>query len=133
MNLFETVKSAVTMKQAAEHYGCKVNRVDMIRCPFHVVAASCISFASAQARKLIHSAAAPLPSMKLNKKKLTWWQDEFWKHMVKKFSDLERGEGASLTGRDYDSAIAILKQIPPEVLELYKHSQKKERETAYDR
>ena len=53
--------------------------------------------------------------------------------MVKKFSDLERGESASLTGRDYDSTIAILKQIPPEVLELYKHSQKKERETAYDR
>ena len=33
-----------------------------------------------------------------NKKKLTWWQDEFWKHMVKKFPDLERGESASLTG-----------------------------------
>ena len=35
MNLFETVKSAVTVKQAAEHYGCKVNRGDMICCPFH--------------------------------------------------------------------------------------------------
>ena len=33
MNLFETVKSAVTVKQAAEHYGCKVNRGDMICCP----------------------------------------------------------------------------------------------------
>ena len=31
-----------------------------------------------------------------NKKKLTWWQDEFWKHMVKKFPDLERGESASV-------------------------------------
>ena len=41
-----------------------------------------------------------------NKKKLTWWQDEFWKHMVKKFPDLERGESASLTGRDH---------IPPRV------------------
>ena len=30
-----------------------------------------------------------------NKKKLTWWQDEFWKHMVKKYPDLERGERAS--------------------------------------
>ena len=173
-----------------------------------------------------------------NKKKLTWWQDEFWKHMVKKFPDLERGESASLTGRDhipprvfkemtrltkqkdklenlltginhfnaksraeeickildtylpsvekmdtllrkygvaftktasenkklktknaeleeslasaqkvsalkqiedfklrrdYDSAVAILEQIPAEVLELYKHPHKKERETAYDR
>ena len=36
-----------------------------------------------------------------NKKKLTWWQDEFWKHMVKKYPDLERGESASKTGRDH--------------------------------
>ena len=36
-----------------------------------------------------------------NKKKLTWWQDEFWKHMVKRFPDLERGESASQTGRDH--------------------------------
>ena len=36
-----------------------------------------------------------------NKKKLTWWQDEFWKHMVKKYPDLERGESASQTGRDH--------------------------------
>lgn len=35
MNLFETVKSAVTVKQAAEDYGSKVNRGDMICCPFH--------------------------------------------------------------------------------------------------
>ena len=35
MNLFELVKESVTMKQAAEHYGCKVNRGDMICCPFH--------------------------------------------------------------------------------------------------
>ena len=41
-----------------------------------------------------------------NKKKLTWWQDEFWKHMVKRFPDLERGESASQTGRDH---------IPPRV------------------
>ena len=41
-----------------------------------------------------------------NKKRLTWWQDEFWKHKVKKFPDLERGESASLTGRDH---------IPPRV------------------
>ena len=173
-----------------------------------------------------------------NKKKLTWWQDKFWEHMVQKYPDLERGESASQTGRDhipsrifkemtrltkqkdkledlltginpfnaksraeeickildtyipgvekmdtllrkygvaftktasenkklktknaeleeslasaqkvstlkqiedlklrrdYDSAVAILEQIPPEVLELYKHPHKKERETAYDR
>ena len=35
MNLFEIVKSAVTVKQAAEHYGFEVNRGDMICCPFH--------------------------------------------------------------------------------------------------
>ena len=33
-----------------------------------------------------------------NKKKMTWWQDEFWKHMVGKYPDLERGESASETG-----------------------------------
>ena len=36
-----------------------------------------------------------------NKKKLTWWQDEFWKHMVKKYPDLERGESASETGHTH--------------------------------
>ena len=36
-----------------------------------------------------------------NKKKLTWWQDEFWRHMVKKYPDLERGESASITGREH--------------------------------
>lgn len=41
-----------------------------------------------------------------NKKKLTQWQDKFWKHMVKKYPDLERGESASETRRDH---------IPPRV------------------
>ena len=36
-----------------------------------------------------------------NKKKLTWWQDEFWKHMAEKYPDLERGESASETGRTH--------------------------------
>lgn len=36
-----------------------------------------------------------------NKKKLTQWQDEFWKHMVKKYLDFERGESASETGRTH--------------------------------
>ena len=35
MNLFETVKNSVTVKQAAERYGYKVNRSDMLCCPFH--------------------------------------------------------------------------------------------------
>ena len=41
-----------------------------------------------------------------NKKKLTWWQDKFWEHMVQKYPDLERGESASQTGRDH---------IPPRI------------------
>ena len=41
-----------------------------------------------------------------NKKKLTQWQDKFWKHMVRKYPDLGRGESASQTGRDH---------IPPRV------------------
>ena len=40
------------------------------------------------------------------KKKLTQWQDRFWKHMVRKYPDLERGESANKTGRDH---------IPPRV------------------
>ena len=35
MNIFETVKAAVTVRQAAEHYGLKVNRNGMACCPFH--------------------------------------------------------------------------------------------------
>ena len=33
--LFETVKAAVTPRQAAEYYGLTVGRGDMVRCPFH--------------------------------------------------------------------------------------------------
>ena len=39
-----------------------------------------------------------------NKKKLIWWQDEFWQHMVRKYPELERGKSASKTHR---------KHIPP--------------------
>lgn len=35
MNIFETVKAVVTVRQAAEHYGLKINRSGMICCPFH--------------------------------------------------------------------------------------------------
>ncbi len=35
MNIFETVKSSVTTRQAAERYGIRVNRNGMARCPFH--------------------------------------------------------------------------------------------------
>lgn len=35
MNLFENVKAAVTVRQAAEHYGLKISRSNMVCCPFH--------------------------------------------------------------------------------------------------
>ena len=35
MTMYETIKVAVPMKQAAEHYGLKVNRNGMACCPFH--------------------------------------------------------------------------------------------------
>ena len=35
MNVFEAVKQSVTTRQAAEHYGIKVNRNGMAVCPFH--------------------------------------------------------------------------------------------------
>ncbi len=35
MNVFEAVKQSVTPRQAAEHYGVKVNRSGMACCPFH--------------------------------------------------------------------------------------------------
>lgn len=35
MSLFKEVKAAVTARQAAEHYGLKVNRAGMACCPFH--------------------------------------------------------------------------------------------------
>ena len=35
MTMYETIKAAVPMKQAAEHYRLKVNRNGMACCPFH--------------------------------------------------------------------------------------------------
>lgn len=35
MDIFATVKAAVTVRQAAEHYGLQVNRNGMVCCPFH--------------------------------------------------------------------------------------------------
>ena len=35
MNIFEEVKENVSVRQAAEYYGVKVNRNRMSRCPFH--------------------------------------------------------------------------------------------------
>ena len=35
MTIYETIKAAVPVRQAAEHYGVKVNRSGMACCPFH--------------------------------------------------------------------------------------------------
>ena len=35
MTIYETVKSAVTVRQTAEHYGLQVGRNSMTCCPFH--------------------------------------------------------------------------------------------------
>ena len=35
MTIYETIKAAVPIRQAAEHYGLKVNRNGMACCPFH--------------------------------------------------------------------------------------------------
>lgn len=35
MSIYETVKAAISIKDAAEHYGLKVNRNGMACCPFH--------------------------------------------------------------------------------------------------
>ena len=36
-----------------------------------------------------------------NRARLQQWQDEYWKHMVRIWPELERGESASLTGRTH--------------------------------
>ncbi len=35
MNIFETIKAAVTVRQSADYYGLKTNRSGMVCCPFH--------------------------------------------------------------------------------------------------
>ena len=47
-----------------------------------------------------------------NRKTLTAWQDRYWKHMVSKYPELERGESASKTGRSH---------IPPRIFKQAKH------------
>lgn len=35
MTIFETVKSQITVKQAAQHFGMTISRSNLTRCPFH--------------------------------------------------------------------------------------------------
>lgn len=54
-----------------------------------------------------------------NKKNLTKWQDEYWKHMVSFYPALERGESASETGRTH---------IPPRIFkQAFRLSRQKEK------
>ena len=50
-----------------------------------------------------------------NRKDLVKWQDDFWAFMVKKYPELERGESASITGRDH---------IPPRIFKQAKNLNK---------
>lgn len=54
-----------------------------------------------------------------NRKHLTEWQDKYWKHMVARYPDLERGESASKTGRTH---------IPPRVYKEIYHLQQEQEE-----
>ena len=36
MTIYETIKAAISVKQAAEHYGLKVNRNGMACCPCQI-------------------------------------------------------------------------------------------------
>lgn len=47
-----------------------------------------------------------------NKKSLTKWQDEYWKHMSARYPELERGESVSETGRTH---------IPPRIFKQAYH------------
>lgn len=98
MTIFEAVKSTVTPRLAAEHFGLNVGRNGMVCCPFH---------------------DDRHPSMKLNEdyfycfgcgakgdaieftSKLFGISTLEAAHMVKKYPDLERGESASETGRTH--------------------------------
>lgn len=95
MTIFEAVKTTVAPRMAAEHFGLSVSRNGMVCCPFHDD--------RHPSMKLYENHYHRLSAKEIvgNKKKLTWWQDEFWKHMVKKYPDLERGESASETGRTH--------------------------------
>ena len=92
MTIYETVKSAVTVRQAAEHYGLEVNRNGMTCCPFHLVDTSSISFAPPQAAGLIHSAVPPLPT------KSPILREPFWHPSMKLYEDHFYCFGCGATG-----------------------------------
>ena len=86
MNLFESVKVAVTVRQAVEHYGLEVNRGNMICCSFY---------------------DDRTPSMKLNEDYFycfgcggNWWRDWFGGKAVQS-EQLWRGEEAGVWLRDW--------------------------------
>ena len=92
---FETAKSFLEQHQAPETFVSAVVHLDEKTPHMHLCFVPLTEDHRLSAKEILG-----------NKKKLTQWQDRFWEHMVRKYPDLERGESASVTGRDH---------IPPRV------------------
>ncbi len=92
---FETAKSFLEQHQAPETFVSAVVHLDEKTPHMHLCFVPLTEDHRLSAKEILG-----------NKKKLSQWQDRFWEHMVRKYPDLERGESASVTGRDH---------IPPRV------------------
>ena len=92
---FECALEFLKTKQAAETIVSAVVHVDEKTPHMHLCFAPVTADGRLSAKEIVG-----------NKKKLTQWQDEYWKHMVRKYPDFERGESASVTGRTH---------IPPRI------------------
>ena len=95
MEFFNYALEFLKTKQAAETYISAVVHVDEKTPHMHLCFVPITEDGRLSAKEIVG-----------NKKKLTQWQDEYWKHMVKKYPDFERGESASVTGRTH---------IPPRI------------------
>ena len=95
MEFFNYALEFPKTKQAAETYISAVVHVDEKTPHMHLCFVPITPDGRLSAKEIVG-----------NKKKLTQWQDEYWKHMVKKYPDFERGESASVTGRTH---------IPPRI------------------
>ena len=70
MNLFESVKSSITTREAAEHYGIHVGRSGMCRCPFHNDRTN--AFIALDVRRMVMSSASPAAFSIFLPKTLRW-------------------------------------------------------------
>ena len=94
-DFFEHALEFLKTKQAEETFLSAVVHVDEKTPHMHLCFVPITADGRLSAKKIVG-----------NKKKLTQWHDEYWKYMVKKYPDFERGESASITGRTH---------IPPRV------------------